>query len=65
MRYSEDKTTNESKAKEMGERNHVTLDSLESWLGDNPNDMTELVLDIINRIYAPEDVVRDIRSYDG
>jgi hypothetical protein len=54
----------EKQATLNGQRNFVSLEQLRDWLGSyNPDyeyRLEELVLDIVNDIYHPKDVIRDM-----
>ena len=61
MLYADDTPTNERKHEEMGERNIITSEMLEYYLGgDNTNaEAWEMLLDILNNHWPLADAVRE------
>lgn len=65
MNYSDDTQENEKVKEKNGERNIITQEMLNSFMGgDNPNgEAWETLLDILNDIYPVGDCVEDIKEH--
>lgn len=65
MEYSSDFTENEQEKSKNGQREHVSWDDVQNWLGSDQyvDKSIELLMDILNKQYAINDVLKDIRDY--
>lgn len=63
MQYSRFFRDNETIATKNGTRNTVSYDEVLAFVGGTQDDIAELLMDIINGVYAVDDVIKDIKAY--
>ena len=64
MQYSRYFRENEKTATVNGTREVVSYDEVLAFVGSTQDDMAELLMDILNGVYAVEDCVKDIKDYE-
>lgn len=65
MQYSVYIRDNERIATDMGQRDIVNYDEVLAFCGGTVDDMQELLLDVLNGVYAVDDCIKDIKEYKG
>ena len=64
MQYSIYINENEQQATDNGQRDVVSYNEVLSFCGGTIDDMQELLMDILNGVYAIDDCIKDIKDYN-
>jgi len=65
MQYSIYFSDNEKQATANGTRDIVTWNEVIKFAGGTHDDTTELLMDLLNGVYAVNDCIKDIKEYEG
>lgn len=65
MQYSIYFNDNEKQATKNGQREIVSYDEVLTFYGSTHDDTTELLMDILNKVYSVDDCIKDIKEYGG
>ena len=64
MQYSIYFSDNEKQATKNGQRESVTYNEVLAFVGGTHDDTTELLMDLLNGVYAVNDCIKDIKEYE-
>jgi len=65
VQYSIYFSDNEKQATKNGQRESVTYNEVLAFVGGTHDDTTELLMDLLNGVYAVNDCIKDIKEYEG